>query len=135
MLYLIIGLPGSGKTTLSKELLKIDSDGSIHDDFIPHFFNGKLVMDLDNGKNVFASDPRLCKIETFAHTIAKINQFAKNPKITLVLFPNNPVDALKHAKHRQEFENGKNVDSAIEFYSKIYNPSGYEKFGYRVVYL
>jgi hypothetical protein len=135
MLYLIIGLPGGGKTTLSKELLKIDPDGSVHDDFIPHIFNGKLVADLHNGKNVFAPDPRLCKIESCESTIMKINQFVKNVDITLVLFPNNSVKALKQAKYRQEFENGKNVDNAIEFYSKIYNPSGYEKFGYRVVYL
>ena len=126
MLYLIVGIPGSGKTTLSNALLKIEPSGVVHDDFIPHIYSGKLVADLRNGSDVFASDPRLCKIERCENTIKTIKQFVKNAEITLVLFPNDPTRSLNQTKNRQ---------NAIEFYSKIYNPYEYKKFGYRVVYL
>jgi adenylate kinase family enzyme len=137
-LVIIIGLPGSGKTTLANKLFEQSNNlfkSSVHDDFIPHISNGKLINQLKKGIVVFASDPRLCKFENMEKYIDKIKKFVKNINIILIIFPNNPSIAKIQAKKREEFENGKNVNSAIEFYTKLYNPKLYISITSNIIFL
>jgi adenylate kinase family enzyme len=138
-LVIIIGLPGSGKTTLANKLFEQSTlqgcKSSVHDDFIPHIYNGKLINQLKKGIVVFASDPRLCKFENMEKYVEKIKKFVNNINIILIMFPNNPSIAKIQAKKREEFENGKNVNNAIEFYTKLYNPQSYINITSNIIFL
>ena len=90
---------------------------------------------MKKGIVVFASDPRLCKFENMEKYIEKIKKFVTNLNIILIILPNNPSIAKIQAKKREEFENGKNVNIAIDFYSKLYDPQLYKKITNNIIFL
>ena len=90
-IIVIVGLPGSGKTTLSEQFKK---DGYIiHDDFITNFHNRNLIKDIRANKKVCINDPRLCFMNRFEDYIIKrivIKEKINLKHIKLILFENKP---------------------------------------------
>ena len=117
MLKIIIGLPCSGKTYLSKEFQK--NGYVIYDDFITNFYNGQLLN--DNSEKICINDPRLCNYQTFL----KFIEYFQNKKIELILFENNPDQCLINLKKRKDGRKG--VDNSIIFLSKKYDLNNYKE--------
>lgn len=128
MLIIIIGLPGSGKTSYIKNN-KIFKDFIIHDDFISNFFNGELMRDLKTNNNICVSDPRLCNIQMFNKYIEIFQEVIKDKsQIKLLLFENDKNKCLFNAKLRNQ--KNKKVDKTIELLSEIYNLENYKILDY-----
>jgi predicted kinase len=113
-LVVLIGLPGSGKTTLAKIEYP---EYELFDDFISQFYNGKLAYALQNNKNVCVADPRLCVTEVFLKYMPLLEQYSYNLKI--ILFENNVETCLNNIKNRDK---RKGIEDAINNYSKKYDP-------------
>lgn len=114
-IIIIIGLPGSGKTFLSKIIEKrftsveehekrnmsleerIDTESiyrernvSRYDDFLFEYWNGELITDIKNNKKVVINDPRLCYFKTFKRYIMEFEKYINRNNILLILFKNKP---------------------------------------------
>ena len=129
MLYIIIGLPASGKTTYYHNELNELSHLKFYDDFITTFFDNELIEDLEAGIDLCITDPRLCDINRFRDYMKLFNNYVKKEDIKLIIFKNNPENCLLNAGKR----NKKRVERTIEMYSKIYNPELYKDDGYTIV--
>lgn len=127
MLIIIIGLPGSGKTSYIKKN-EFFKDFIFHDDFISNFFNGELMRDLKTSdKNICIADPRLCNIQMFNKYIEIFQEVIKDKsQIKLLLFENDKNKCLINAKLRKN----KKVDKTIELLSEIYNLDNYKHIDY-----
>jgi hypothetical protein len=125
MLYIIIGLPASGKTTYYNKYL---SHLKFYDDFISTFFDNELIEDLDEGIDICITDPRLCDIKRFRDYMKIFRKYVKQEDIKLILFMNNPENCLLNAKKRGI----KRVENMIKIYSYIYNHESYIKEGFEI---
>jgi len=128
-LIIIIGLPGSGKTTLANELK--EEGYEIYDDFITHFYDGKAIQDIKNNKKVCLNDPRLCSYEIFQRQMNTILKFITKDKIKLILFENNPEKSLINATGRKDERQG--IKETIEHYSKIYDIYKYMDYNHVIL--
>lgn len=122
MLVIIIGLPCSGKTTLTQNEY---NDYIIYDDFITNFFDGKLLNDIIDKKNVCINDPRLCNIKIFNRYINMFIEYLTKDDIKLILFENDKEKCIKNMEQRND---NRNVLNTINFYSDIYNVSNYQEY-------
>jgi adenylate kinase family enzyme len=127
-LLIIIGLPGSGKTTYFNENLKDKYE--FYDDFISNIIDGKLICEIKKKeKDICIADPRLCNYQTFLKTIAIFNQFIDKSDISLILFENNKDKCIINAEKRGTHL----VRKTIEFNSMIYNLSNYNDYNHKIV--
>lgn len=110
-ILLIIGLPGSGKTYLSKTL----KGYVIYDDFISYFWNGKAKKDIKEGKNVCLIDPRLCIPEIFSQYESLFFDMTGGD-VQIVLFENDPEQCIKNKPIREK---------EIKKYSELYDTKIY----------
>lgn len=129
---IIIGLPGSGKSYLCKEFEK--KGYIVFDDFISHFYDGKLIELLECDKNkeikICISDPRLCNYNTFLRFIETFSiYFYENPKnIHLTLFENDAERCLENVKRRNsQGDLRKGVEKSISYLSAQYDLNNYTK--------
>ena len=125
-LIILIGLPGSGKTTYCKELAY--KNYMIHDDFITKFFDGSAIASLEKiklGVNVCLSDPRLCLPDIFNRYIATILKYVDRTLIQLVLYENNPEQCIENIEGRGHRH--KIIDT-IQKYSAYYDLYNYQDF-------
>ena len=127
-LIIIIGLPGSGKTTYYEEHLK--THGFIFfDDFISSIFNGKMMKAIETGiDDICITDPRLCNHEIFKKVMKDIESYIDKSNIELVLFENDKNKCLINASKRIN----KNVNRTIEFNSRIYNLDNYKDYDCKI---
>jgi len=128
-LILIVGLPGSGKTTLSNELK--EKGYEIYDDFITHFYDGHALTAIKNNKKVCLNDPRLCSYEIFQRQMDIILKFISKDKIKLVLFENNSEKCIINATGRKDDRKG--IRETIEYYSKLYDLNKYIEYDHVVL--
>ena len=112
-MIIVIGLPGSGKTHLINKFKM-----NIYDDFISNFFNGELIDELLENKDICIADPRLCNKEIFEKYMKCIEEIVNKSDISLILFKNDKEQCLKNIENR----NKKRVINNIERLSMIYNP-------------
>ncbi len=129
-LVIIIGLPGSGKTFLSKKY----SEYVIFDDFIDNYFSGQVVNELNkikNGNKVCLIDPRLCLPNIFKRYMIEFQKYVNNDNILLILFENNPQQCIKNVANRTDGK--RNIESTIFKYSQVYDTENYTKYKNEVI--
>jgi len=122
---IVIGLPGSGKTTLTKKMVGYE----VFDDFITTYHDGRIVDTLKAGKRVCLSDPRLCFPAFFQMYIKIFLGFVSKKDIQLILFENNPDKCWYNLMER---EDGAKVADMIPGFSEDYDEETYKDFEYEV---
>lgn len=125
-IVIIIGLPGSGKTTYANTL----TNYLIFDDFIRDFYNGEIIKFIKMGKYVCLNDPRLCIMNVFNRYIKEILTFVSIKDIHLILFENNPDICLKNIDNR--IDNRKGIKQSINQYSLYYDLNNYQKYSHTI---
>lgn len=126
-LLIIIGLPGSGKTTYFNENLKDKYE--FYDDFISNIIDGKLICEIKKKeKDICIADPRLCNYSIFTKVMKLIEEIIDKSNISLILFENNKDKCFINSKKRKN----KNVEKTIEFLSNIYNHENYKYYNYEI---
>lgn len=124
-LIIIIGLPGSGKTSFIQKITKNLTPSTLYDDFIPDMHQLKFVDALKNNDKVCLADPRLCIPEMFDNSMSIIQQYVPKEEIQLVVFKNDPEQCIK---------NKVVLKKTIERYSKMYNTNYYKEKGYNCLF-
>lgn len=127
-LLILIGLPGSGKTTYFNEQLK--DKYKFYDDFISDIINGELIDDIKKKKfDICVADPRLCNFQTFLRVINIFLQIVDKSDISLILFENNKDKCICNSEKRSS----KFVKKSIEFNSLIYNLDNYNDYNHQII--
>lgn len=126
---IIIGLPGSGKTTLSNTFI----DYLLFDDFISTFYDGKVIAALKSGNKVCLNDPRLCIYDIFIKYMDIIEKYVDKQNIQLILFENNPTTCLSNVKHRNDGRKG--IELCIIQYSELYDHNNYSAYKNAIITL
>lgn len=112
----IIGLPGSGKSYLSE---KYKSTHKVYDDFIHSFIDGRMLKDVEEGRLVCITDPRLCRKEFFTKYITS----TFNPENTmLILFENDVESCIVNVRERLYPHHWINTVTRL---SKVYDLNSY----------
>lgn len=115
-LTIIVGLPGSGKTTLTKNL-STDENMIIDDFFNTHF--AQSVLPLLKLKPVIINDPRLCLKSIFVHLLDILGDYMQNLHIHIIFFENSPEQCIKNIQPYLLLK--PNIINTIQGYSKSYN--------------
>lgn len=129
MLIIIIGLPGSGKSHLCKIFEK--AGFIVYDDFITHFYNRKLLMDIESSLNLCVCDPRLCIGQLFDKFINLFMEHIDKSQIHLILFKNDYEKCLNNVKNRHC--NKKGICETIIQYSGLYNINFYNEYNNTII--
>ena len=121
----IIGLPGSGKSHLIKELNRTE-DNCVIDD--PINFVEDVLPFLD-GRDLIIADPNLCVpgLRTASKSVILDQLFKKRGvkkeaiKIQYIYFENDPEQCKKNIEYREKNEGcTKNADVSLDILTKIY---------------
>lgn len=114
-IIVIVGLPGSGKTTLANKIKEVNKDYIIIDD--PKNFSIDIEPHIVNGQNIILVDPNLCFDKNRDRLVELIKKLNPNIKIDWIFFENNPTKCLNNIHLRSD---NKNVKSFIKQFSKFY---------------
>lgn len=117
---MIIGLPGSGKTELAKQISK-ETGQTVVDD--PESVEDVLLTD----GNIVLSDPFLCQEETRNGVSLLMQQRFPELEQEEIFFENDP----KQAKENAIARGTRNVNGLISYLTKVYKPDGKTRPVYR----
>jgi thymidylate kinase len=98
----IVGLPGSGKTTLARKMKKYG--GGILLDDLKNIIWLKLVMFL-GVVTIYVTHPNLCLARERKSFEQKIKEINPNYKISWMFFENNPENCWKNVQARKDKRN------------------------------
>lgn len=122
VVWLVVGLPGSGKSTMFKNL----TDRVVHDDFLDNFYNGRVISAIKRGQRVCLMDPRLCFKKTFDRVILQI----PSNNIFIILFENNPQRCIKNIKIRNR---PMDTEQQLLLFSQHYDLNNYREYAHQVL--
>ncbi len=111
-ILMIVGLPGSGKTTLAKKI-NGDNGNKYHIIDDPKNFETDVMPYLD--RDVIITDPYLCFKNFRVAAIKRIESINPNIKIDWLFFENDPEKCLENSKNRD-----RKVESFIKNFSTKY---------------
>ena len=129
-LVIVIGLPGSGKTTICQKLISYHGY-IIFDDFLNNFYDGKILKKLKSGIKICINDPRLCQYLIFEKYISILEQYVDHENIHLVIFENNPDQCIKNIFQRKD--NKKGLKNTIIKYSQMYFINNYTRWNHEII--
>ena len=120
LLIIVIGLSHSGKTTYCKNNIQTHF---LYDDFIPSFYEGKIVKDLMCKRKIVSNDPRLCDFDIFRSYMDIFEKYISKKDILLILFNNDEKQCINNSNFTC-----KNVKENILYNSKKYNIKNYDSY-------
>ncbi len=124
---LIIGLPGSGKTTYAKSL----TNYLICDDFITHAYNGKWLRSIKDDNQVCLIDPRLCSYSIFDRYMKKILTVVDREDIKLIIFDKSIEECYSNVVNRND---GRKITKEYLIQLNIkYNLNNYREWQSRII--
>lgn len=103
---IIIGLPGSGKTTYAND--NLSKTHKIYDDCLFNWYSKELIDDINNKNNIVLIDPRLSNLDTFFKYIRIILSKIDRQDIELIVYDND----VDHA--RNNLNNSKTHHTILE---------------------
>jgi GTPase SAR1 family protein len=138
---IIIGLPGSGKTTFTHQLInngsykeyldwgrnfKIDPDGKVYTHFSDDDRFNDLIQYLKKGKNVILDGSAFCSHNFLCEAEYHLNSNFPNIKIKKYYFENNPTNAIANVLYRDAIKGGYWVknDNKLLYSGSHYNEEG-----------
>lgn len=113
-IYLLVGLPGSGKTYNMEKIRQFDSGTVIDDPRDYHSFPDAPLKD-----NLIIADPYFCMEATLNVAIDILRMKYPGTEIEVMYFENNPEVARANVAYRND---GREVDGFITLLSQYYNP-------------
>lgn len=116
----VVGLPGSGKTHLAKELAK--NGYELFDDVGTETAKEDVINCLKDGKDCIIVDPHFCSIGAREAAQKIAEKFSAD--INWIFFENNPEACLKNIMLRDD---GRKVENFIKSLSKVYSIPEKEK--------
>lgn len=118
-IIIVIGLPGSGKTTFCNKYL---NNYIVYDDFITNFYNTDIINNLKNNIKICVNDPRLCNYDIFIRYMNIFTKYVNKKNILLILLKKNLNKCIKNILLKND---NKNVYKTFLFLYIKYNLTNY----------
>ena len=125
-MYVIIGLPGSGKTFLGKQL-SVEKKIHFFDDVSKHNSIKAMEEYVQTKEDFIIADPLLCFPDAKRNFDNWVKNNASSYVVKYIYFENDPESCLENVEIRDD---GRDVENFIKSARKVYDPP----FGARKVY-